>query len=89
MPEFNKAKGFAAKFMDRSPFKHGDGTWGGSKSEPKPGDFKAGMEETVRLKQGGLPRYKPLDRSDYPFNTDEEFAKLVAEHDAKEYYKDE
>ena len=26
MPEFDKAKGFSAKFMSKSPFKHGDGS---------------------------------------------------------------
>ena len=34
MPKFDKAKGFSAKFMSKSPFKHGDGTWGGSNVSP-------------------------------------------------------
>jgi hypothetical protein len=73
-----KMKGWSP-FTKKSPAKHGDGSWGGTEEAPV---VEGVMEEKARRKQEG-PVYKPLNREDYPFNTDEEFAKIEAEHKAK------
>jgi hypothetical protein len=62
-----------------SPVKHGDGSWGGTDKAPIVED--ALTKNVVDGKR--VIKYKPLNRENYPFNTDEEFAELEAKNKAR------
>ena len=77
-----KQKGFPMH-STASALKHGDGTWGGSPEEPAPIDpnYDPLGEDVVEGKR--VVKYKPLNQQDYPFNSDQEFAELVAKNKAR------